>query len=134
MRTLAVFPLVALASLLCTTHVGHAVGADPAGSVCNEDIQKFCGDVTPGEGRILMCLQSHIDRISPECRGAMETGKKKVKEAADACREDAEKFCAGIQPGGGRIAICLKQNFESLSPACRQVMEQAASERRRGQQ
>ena len=133
MRTLAIFALVALASLLCTTYVGYAAGADPAGSVCKEDIQKFCGNVIPGEGRILMCLQSQIDQISPECRGAMEAGKKKVKEAADACREDAEKYCAGIQPGGGRIAICLKQNFESLSPACKQVMEQGASKRRSGQ-
>ena len=81
-----------------------------------------------------MCLLSQIDKISPECRGAMEAGKKKVKEASDACREDAEKFCAGIQPGGGRIAICLKQNLESLSPACKQVMEQEASKRRHGQQ
>ena len=134
MRRLAVLPLLALASLVCTARVGHAAGADPAGDVCKSDIQKFCPNVTPGEGRILMCLQSHIDQISPECRGAIDAGKKKIKKAADACREDAEKFCAGIEPGGGRVAMCLEQNFESLSPGCKQVMEQAKSRRRRGQQ
>ena len=134
MRRLGLLPLLALASLLCTAHVGHAAGADPAGDVCKADIQKFCPSVTPGEGRILMCLQSHIDQISPACRGAMEKGKTEVKEAADACRDDAEKFCAGIQPGGGRLAICLNRNFESLSPACKQVMEEARSKRRRGRQ
>jgi hypothetical protein len=133
MRGFAVFFLLTLACFLYPAHFGHAADADPARSVCKEDIQKFCPNVTPGEGRILMCLQSHIDQISPACRTAMEKGKKEVKEAADACRGDAEKFCAGIQPGGGRIAMCLKQNFEALSPACKQVMEQAGSRRRRGQ-
>src|SRR5258708_1369667 len=38
-----------------------------------------------------------------------------------ACADDAQKFCAGMQPGGGRIVACLKQNKDSLSDRCRQA-------------
>ena len=34
------------------------------------------------------------------------------------CRPDLQKFCADVQPGGGRIVACLKQHEAELSPAC----------------
>ena len=39
--------------------------------------------------------------------------------AEDACRADVERLCAGIPPGGGRIAACLKANEAQVSPACK---------------
>jgi len=38
-----------------------------------------------------------------------------------ACTDDAQKFCAGVQPGGGRIVACLKQHKDSLSDRCKQA-------------
>jgi hypothetical protein len=38
-----------------------------------------------------------------------------------ACAEDAQKFCAGVQPGGGRIVACLKEHTDSLSDRCKQA-------------
>jgi hypothetical protein len=34
------------------------------------------------------------------------------------CTEEIRTFCAGVQPGGGRILQCLKTNEAKLSPAC----------------
>ena len=42
-----------------------------------------------------------------------------------ACKADAEKLCPGVQPGGGRIAACLKQNEAQVSAACKDAMANA---------
>ncbi len=34
------------------------------------------------------------------------------------CTDEIRTFCAGIEPGGGRILQCLKANEAKLSPAC----------------
>jgi hypothetical protein len=39
---------------------------------------------------------------------------------APGCRADLEKFCPGVEPGGGRIAACLKKNAAQLSPGCKE--------------
>ena len=38
-----------------------------------------------------------------------------------ACAGDAQKFCQGVQLGGGRIVACLKEHKDSLSDRCRQA-------------
>ena len=44
-----------------------------------------------------------------------------------ACAEDAQKFCATVQPGGGRIVACLKEHKDSLSDRCKQAAGAAAN-------
>src|ERR1700683_4832300 len=41
------------------------------------------------------------------------------------CTDDAQKFCANVQPGGGRILQCLKDHKDSLSDKCKQAAQQA---------
>ncbi len=36
------------------------------------------------------------------------------------CAADVQKYCKDVQPGGGRIAICLKEHQNDLSPACKE--------------
>jgi hypothetical protein len=47
------------------------------------------------------------------------------RQAALACRPDIRAHCSGVERGGGRIAACLQQNSEKLSPNCRQALETA---------
>ena len=28
---------------------------------------KFCGQVTPGEGRLVLCMMAHEDKVSNKC-------------------------------------------------------------------
>jgi uncharacterized protein (DUF2141 family) len=49
-----------------------------AASQCNGDLQKFCADVKPGQGRGLACLQKHDKDVSQACKDALkQTGLKK---------------------------------------------------------
>ena len=43
------------------------------------------------------------------------------------CAEDAQKLCAGVASGGGRILACLKAHKDELSAQCKQAAAQAAS-------
>src|SRR5258705_9697401 len=40
-------------------------------SACASDINDFCGAVTPGEGRLLLCMQAHEDQLSRRCEFAL---------------------------------------------------------------
>jgi hypothetical protein len=45
--------------------------------------------------------------------------------AKNACADDVAKFCKDVKPGGGRLAHCLKQNEDQLSPACKSSIEES---------
>jgi hypothetical protein len=47
--------------------------------------------------------------------------------AAPSCKADVAKFCPQVQPGGGRIAQCLKQNKAQLSPSCQERIKMVAA-------
>src|SRR3989338_6799136 len=38
---------------------------------------------------------------------------------AKPCADDAARLCKDVQPGGGRVAECLKEHKDELSPACK---------------
>jgi hypothetical protein len=46
-----------------------------------------------------------------------------------ACKADVTALCPGVQPGGGRVAACLKQNEAQVSEACRSAMANAHQKR-----
>jgi Cysteine rich repeat len=40
-----------------------------------------------------------------------------------ACKPDYDKYCSGVAPGGGRIIACLNKKRDSISEACRKVLD-----------
>jgi hypothetical protein len=42
-----------------------------------------------------------------------------------ACADDAQRLCAGVAPGGGRILACLKEHKSELADRCRQAAQSA---------
>jgi Cysteine rich repeat len=97
---------------------------------CKEDAERLCQGVEPGDGRILQCLKQHEADLSPACKQKRDSFRERMQEIRAACEEDAGKFCAGVQPGGGRIARCLRQHEKDLSEACRNEGRKLGEERR----
>jgi Cysteine rich repeat len=52
------------------------------------------------------------------------------REIRGACRADMKKNCRDVQPGGGRLAMCLKQHESELSPACKEKIAEAKKDRK----
>ena len=46
-----------------------------------------------------------------------------------ACAADIKQYCANVQPGGGRIAQCMKANAEKLSSGCHDSLAAARANR-----
>jgi hypothetical protein len=86
---------------------------------CKADVDKFCKDIRPGQGRIASCLKSHEAELSEACRAHFAEMREKGKGFMAACREDHRKLCKGTRPGHGRIVNCLKGHEAELSEACK---------------
>jgi len=107
-----------------------AAGFKKLETACGDDVKKFCSTVTPGEGRLMYCMQAHEDKISDGCASALdevayqaEATADNLREAVNACRSDIEKVCATTQPGQGRIAACLAANKASVSKGCADAVQ-----------
>jgi len=44
------------------------------------------------------------------------------------CKADAARLCAGIQPGGGRLAQCLKAHENEVSIGCAKELKKVKAE------
>jgi hypothetical protein len=41
----------------------------------------------------------------------------------EACQADFEKYCSGVEPGGGRVVECLAEHLDRLTPQCQAVVK-----------
>ena len=103
---------------------------DRALQACQPEIEAYCSQVTPGGGRILACFVAHEDKISGQCgwalyeaMAAFEDFANAVSYVATSCWDDVVEHCAEVEMGEGRVATCLLENQEEVTPECKQAME-----------
>jgi len=99
-------------------------------SACEEDIKKYCSTVTPGEGRMIYCMEAHEDKISAKCAFELGDAATSLQNAADAlkdaviaCKAEITGVCGKIVPGQGRIAACLLENKSTASSGCTEAIQ-----------
>ena len=39
---------------------------------CDNDLEKFCSDIAPGEGRLMDCMNKNMANVSDRCKSAMK--------------------------------------------------------------
>lgn len=100
---------------------------------CSTDIETFCADVEPGDGRVMSCLYAHSAVITDECHAAtddvarlMEGFFDRIASVSEACATELHESCASVEAGGGRKFQCLRDLGPELSAGCNGMLESMA--------
>jgi hypothetical protein len=129
--------MVILSMSLCLVVLfGGLVLAEEMGPVemvadgCKKDIETYCKNVTPGEGRVLACLFAYEDKLSNRCEYALYDAAAQLERAiaaltflANECKDDLKTYCSNIKPGEGRLINCIDKNMEKVSSRCKQAIK-----------
>ena len=124
--------LIALAILLLGINSVNAQQSlvETVANGCKVELEKYCSQVTPGEGRVLACLYAHGDKLSAKCEYALYDAAVQLERAvaalsyvANECDADLEKFCASIKPGEGRLLECIEKHDKEVSGRCKQAIK-----------
>jgi Cysteine rich repeat len=103
---------------------------DTVAKGCKTELDTYCKNVTPGEGRVLACLYAFSDKLSGQCEYALYDAAAQLERAltaltyvANECRDDLQKYCANIKPGEGRLLACMDKNEKQVSSRCKQALK-----------
>ncbi len=95
---------------------------------CKTELEKYCSNVTPGEGRMLACLYAYEDKLSGRCEYALYDAASRLERAVAAlsyavneCSGDLKQYCSGVVSGEGRLLECLQKNDDKVSNRCKQA-------------
>jgi hypothetical protein len=131
MRSIAIVAFgLTMCALASVARAAQPSLADRVKDGCKTELESYCKEVTPGEGRLLACLYAFEDKLSSRCDYALYDAATRLEHAATAlahgateCKSDIEKHCAAVQSGEGRILECLKKQGDKLSERCRRAMK-----------
>jgi len=103
---------------------------------CKKELETYCKEVTPGQGRVLACLYAHGDKLSGKCEYALYDAAAQLERAVAAlgylvneCRDDLEALCSGVPAGQGRLLNCLEKNDAKVSGRCKQALQEVSSKK-----
>ena len=127
--------MMAFAVLAMLAMFGTSVAADQnlvqtVLNGCKVELEKYCSQVTPGQGRILSCLYAYQDKLSGKCEYALYDAAVQLERAVAAlsyvvneCGNDLEKHCSSVPAGEGRLLNCLEKNDKQVSGRCKQALK-----------
>lgn len=98
---------------------------------CETDIATHCGNVAPGNGRILSCLYAHEDLLSEACDRATSESSDlldyffhRLRIVIAACSPDIHRHCADVAVGQGRLFSCLAERRAELGADCAELVDE----------
>jgi len=106
--------------MLLTARPAFALDINP----CSNDFKQYCGDVTPGGGRLIRCYEQNKDKMSAACKSWAETAKMNANDAKKVCDKEINSFCNSEKGDPFEMLDCLQSNYINLSPECVQALNQ----------
>jgi hypothetical protein len=127
--TAAIAMFAGASALAQETLVEHLVTA------CETDLENYCSQVTPGNGRLLHCMAAHEDKISGQCEYAfyqaatlLEQLSVAINYLAQECKSDIETHCSDVEMGDGKILACLSEHDDEVSDSCKKAVADTVGE------
>ena len=129
-RTTVLHTLLAVALLGASAAWAQEDPIENAINACQPEIETYCSQVTPGDGRLLACFYAHEDKLSGQCGWALYEGAAQLEQFALAithlaqqCLDDMRKHCGEVKLGEGRVGTCLLEHKPEVTAACSQAIE-----------
>ena len=130
MKRVSMCLLTVTVVLIVVTSVGAQGLVETVVNGCREELEKYCKDVTPGQGRGLACLYAHGDKLSGRCEYALYDAASQLERAVAAlsyavneCSADLKQYCGSVAAGEGRLLQCLEKNDPKVSNRCKQAVK-----------
>ena len=120
LRIASIFGVILSLVAFSRPALAHTEGA------CKDDMKKLCGDIKPGDGRLMDCMKQHEADLSQACKDNRAEMKQKMEEKhkamKEACAADIKQYCANVTPGEGREFACLRSYEDKISAGCKAQM------------
>lgn len=117
--------------MISTTAFATDPFTDTVKNGCKTELESYCKDVTPGDGRVLACLYAHEEKLSAKCEFALfdaavllDRAVSALAYAAYECEDDLEALCADVPVGEGRLLDCISKNKEKVSKRCLEALNE----------
>jgi hypothetical protein len=99
-KSMMLLTVIGMIFLLCGSAFAMDELVESVAKGCRKEIQGYCKNVTPGDGRILACLLTYV---------------------ANECKDDLKAYCSDVAIGKGRLLKCLEKNDAKVSSRCKQA-------------
>ena len=101
----------------------HDPGFPAPKGPCEVELENFCSNVKPGEGRLQECLARYEKSLSPECKEYLKKESVTLSKIQKDCGDDALTYCENIRVSFRRILECLKDHRNEVSHGCREFLQ-----------
>ena len=98
---------------------------------CKAELETYCKDVKPVEGRVLACLFAYSDKPSGKCEYALYDAAVQLERAvaalayvANECADDLDQHCSDVAAGERRLIECIEKNDKNVSPRCKNALKE----------
>jgi hypothetical protein len=132
MKKISIFSIAICVTLLFAVSAGAEQNlVETVANGCKAELDTYCTDVTPGQGRVLACLYAHSDKLSGKCEYALYDAAAQLERAVAAlsyvvneCAEDLDQLCRDVPAGQGRLLECIEKNDKKVSSRCKEAIKQ----------